>query len=71
MDFSLKFDPITLQNFLDVRPYRLKILVAQNIGQSFAHHLFGSAAGHLQISLADEAIPKVPIQTDKHEGRSI
>ena len=50
---------------------RLKVFIAQDIGQSFADNLFGSAASHFQIGVADEAIAKVPIQPYEHEGCSV
>src|SRR5262249_89915 len=71
MDFSLKFDSVALQDFLDVRTNRLEVFVAQNIGQSFANNLFGPTASHRQIGLADEAVAKIAIQPDEHEWRSI
>src|SRR5262249_27267107 len=71
MDFPLKFDPVTLQDFLDVWANCLKVFIAQNVRQSFTNNLFGSTAGHLQIRVADEAIAKIPIQPDEHEWRPV
>src|SRR3974390_1423427 len=71
MDFSFKFDPIALQDFLNVGANGLKILFAQNVDKPLANDLFRSTAGHIQIGLTNESISKVPTQPDEHEWRSV
>ena len=71
VDFSLKFDAIALQDFLDMGTNRVKVLVAQDVRQPFADDIFRSTATHLQIGVADEAIAKIPVQPDEHERRAV
>src|SRR5689334_7805243 len=71
VNFSLEFDPMTLQDLFNVRSNRLKVLIAENVDQPLADDLLRSAAGQLQIGVTDEAVAQVAIQPDEHEWRSV
>ena len=71
VDLAIEFGRFAAQHLFDVRPQRVKTLVADRFGDGLADDLFAPSSDQLRIGLADEAVMQIAAAAHQHERRAV